>query len=205
MKNVVIIGAGGHAKVIADIVVKSNDNLVGFLDDNKKLRGKKIFLNYNVLGTLDDINDYKDCYFIIGIGNNDIRRRISQNYNDLKWYTAIHPTAIVANNVSINCGTVVMAGVVINPGTVIGKHAIINTSSSIDHDDFINDFVHVSPGSHLAGNVNIGEGTWIGCGVTIINDVFIGKHNIIGAGSVVIKDIVDENGTFVGIPTKRIK
>ena len=205
MKNVVIIGAGGHAKVIADIVIKSNDNLVGFLDDNEILKGKNIFLDYKVLGTLDDINKYNNCYFIIGIGNNKLRKRISQIYSHLNWYTAIHPSAIISDDVKINCGTAIMPGVVINPGSVVGKHVIINTSSSIDHDNRIGDFVHVSPGAHLAGNVTIDEGTWICAGVTVINNIMIGKNNIVGAGAVVIDSIIDENSTFVGVPIKKVK
>lgn len=202
-KNVVIIGAGGHAKVIADIITKSNDNVIGFLDDNLDIQNKTIYLNKTVLGTTKDIDKYKEYYFIIGIGNNNIRENIANNH-DLKWYTAIHPNAIIANEVSIEEGSVVMAGSIINTGTKIGKHCIINTKSSLDHDNIIENYVHISPGATLAGTVHIKEKTWICAGATIINNITIAKNNIIGAGSVVIKDINEENGTYVGVPARRV-
>lgn len=202
-KKVVIIGAGGHAKVIAEIIKQSGDQLIGFLDDNKDIQYKEIFDEKIVIGTSNDIEKYKDCYFIIGIGNNQIRKKLSNR--NLKWYTAIHPKAIIASYVKIAEGTVVMPGVVINPGTIIGKHCIINTSSSVDHDNIIEDYVHISPGSHLAGTVHIKEGTWICAGAIIINNITIEKNSIIGAGAVVLKDINEPNNTYIGIPAKKLK
>lgn len=203
-KKVIIIGAGGHAKVIADIVIKSGDELVGFLDDDNELQGKVIFGGKKVIGNSSNTNDYNDCYFVIGIGNNYTRKMVSEN-NNLKWYTAIHPNAVIGNEVEIGEGTVVMAGSVINARTKIGKHCIINTSTSIDHDNIIGDYVHISPGAHLAGTVHIGELTWICIGVTIINNIDILDRNIIGAGSVVTKNIDESNSKYVGIPARKIK
>ena len=202
MKNVVVLGASGHAKVIAEIIIKSGDNLVGFLDDNPSLLNKKIYLDKKVLGTLDDIDKYNDNSFIIGIGNNKIRKDISLKYPNLNYYTAIHPSAVITSDVKIDEGTVIMPGVVINPGTIIGKHVIINTSSSIDHDNIIEDYVHISPGAHLAGTVKIGDGTWICAGVTVINNIEIGNNNIIGAGAVVTKSINDNSKVYVGVPAR---
>lgn len=203
-KDVIIIGAGGHARVIADIITKSNDNVIGFLDDNLSLQEKKIYLDKKVIGTTKDINKYKNNYFVIGIGNNNIRENIA-NDHDLKWYTAIHPSAIIANEVSIEVGSVIMAGSIINTGTKIGKHCIINTRSSLDHDNIIENYVHISPGATLAGTVHIKEKTWICAGATIINNITIAKNNIIGAGSVVIKDINKEDSIYVGVPARKIK
>ena len=204
MKNVIILGASGHAKVLAEIVIKSGDNLIGFLDDNESLLNEEIYLGKKVLGTLNDITKYKDNSFIIGIGNNKIRKDISLKNNDLNWYTGIHPSAVIASDVKIGEGTVIMPGVVINPGTTIGKHCIINTSSSIDHDNVINNYVHISPGAHLAGTVIIGEGTWICMGVNVINNIKIGSNNIIGAGATVINDVLDNNKVYVGVPAREI-
>lgn len=204
MKNVVIIGAGGHAKVIADIIVKSNDNVIGFLDDDLTIQGDTIYLDKKVLGTTTDIEKYNDAYFIIGIGNNITRRNISLKYPNLNWYTAVYPSTILANDVEIGEGTAIMPGVIINPGTKIGSHCIVNTGATIDHDNIIGDYVHISPGVHLAGTVTIGEGTWLCIGSTIINNIEIGKNNIIGAGAVVIKDLNDNNSTFVGVPARKI-
>lgn len=206
-KKVIIFGASGHARVIADIIKKSNDEIIGFLDDNADIQGKTIFDEKIVLGDTSEksVKKYSDCYFIIGIGSNRVRKIISKKYPNLKWYTAIHPSSIIASDVSINEGTAIMAGTVINTGTIVGKHCIINTSSSIDHDNILEDYVHISPGSHLAGTVKIGEGTWICAGVTVVNNVSIGNNNIIGAGATVIKDVDENNSTFVGVPIKKIK
>lgn len=207
-KKVIIFGASGHAKVIADIVIKSGDEVVGFLDDNLDIQGNIIINGLKVLGTTNEENVNKyidDCYFIIGIGGNRIRKIINDKYPNIKWYTAIHPNATIGIDVKIGEGSVIMAGAVINPGTVIGKHCIINTCSSIDHDNIIEDYVHVSPGTHIAGTVRVGEGTWICAGVTVINNVTIGNNNIIGAGATVIKNITDNDSTFVGVPVKKIK
>ena len=201
MKNVVILGAGGHAKVIADIVIKSGDNLVGFLDDNLEFKNKEICFGKNVLGTTKEIMKYKDYYFIIGIGGNLVRKKISKE-NDLKLYTAIHPRAIISGDVKIGEGTVIMAGVVINPGTIIGKHCIINTCASLDHDNILEDYVHISPGAHLAGMVHIKECCWIGVGAIVKNNIVINKDNVIGAGAVVVKDIIESGKTYVGVPAK---
>lgn len=203
-KDVIILGAGGHAKVIAEIVIKSGDNLIGFLaDDDNKQKGQEIYLGKKLIGTIDDCINYQDAYFIIGIGDNNARKNIANRLN-LKWYTAIHPSAIIASDVKIGEGSVIMPIVVINPGTIIGKHCIINTSSSVDHDNIIEDYVHISPGAHLAGTVTIKEGTWICTGVTIINKITINKNNIIGAGAVVIKNIYDTDSIYAGVPIKKI-
>lgn len=205
-KKVVIIGASGHARVIADIVISSGDEIVGFLDDNMDIQGSVIFEDKIVLGTTkeEDVEKYKDNYFIIGIGSNRVRKLISEKYSNLKWYTAIHPNAIIGSNVEIGEGTVLMAGTVINTGTKIGKHCIVNTCSSLDHDNILEDFVHISPGAHLAGTVKIMEGTWICAGVTVINNITIGSNNVIGAGATVIKNIEEENCTYIGVPVKKL-
>jgi len=202
-KDIIIIGAGGHAKVIADIIEKNGDNLVGFLDDNNDIQNRVIFKDKKVIGTTSDIEKYKDLYFIIGIGNNVVRKKISEKYS-LNWYTAIHPNAIIANCVSIGEGSVVMAGAVINTYTTIGKQCIINTNSSIDHDNVIGDYVHVSPGATLAGTVTVKDLNWICAGSTIINNVIIEEGNVIGAGAVVLRDIFATNKTYIGIPAKEL-
>lgn len=202
MEKVIIFGGSGHAKVIADIITKSGDEVVGFLDDNLSRQGQIVYQDKKVLGTIDQCAQYSDCKFIIGIGNNTIRKKLAETYFNLDWYTAIHPNAIIANDTMIEEGSVIAAGAVVNPGTKIGKHTIINTSATIDHDNMIGDFVHVSPGAHLAGTVTLEEGNWVCIGASIINNVTIKKNNIIGAGAVVVKDIDAENKVFIGIPAR---
>ena len=197
-KKVIIIGAGGHAKVIADIVLKSNDILVGFLDDHLE-KGTHI-LGYEVLGDSSCAHLYQDCYFIIGIGSNKVRYTLSKQL-DVKWYTAIHPKATIAIDVHIGEGSAVMANAVINTSAHIGKHCIINTGAIIEHDNMISDYVHVSVGAKLAGTVYVGKYTRIGIGAVVSNNLKICENCDIRAGAVVIKNLI-KSGNYQGIPAK---
>lgn len=202
-KKVIIIGAGGHARVIEDIILKTGDSIVGFLDDNVtgKLDGIPI------LGKIKEANDIYEKYpaskFIIAIGNNNIRKEISQKYL-LPYYTAIHPNSIIANNVRIKEGSVIMAGSCINPYVTIGTHVIINTGAIVEHNCEIADFVHISPRGVLGGTVYVGEATHIGIGAVVKNNIKIEKDIIVGAGAVVVKDI-QESGTYIGVPAQKKK
>ena len=200
MKKVVIIGASGHAKVIADIVIKSGDEVIGFLDDNTKLPDS--IIGYPYLGTIDKYHEYaEECCFIIGIGDNSIRKKIAEKIN-VNWYTAVHPSAQLAIDTKIGEGTAVMASAVINTSAQIGKHCIINTGAVIEHDNRICDYVHISPNTALCGTVSVGEMTHIGAGTTVKNNISICDNVVVGAGSVVVKDIT-EHGTFFGVPAKK--
>lgn len=203
-KNIVIIGAGGHAKVIADIVLLCGDNLLGFLDDNEEKQNSVVYKERKVIGKISDAEKYKETYFIVAIGDNHTREKIVKEHSGLKWHTAIHPKAIIADTVKIGKGTAIMAGAVINTDSEIGDHCIVNTSCLIDHDNIIGDYSHVSPGAHLAGNVHVDELSWICAGTTVINNIHICSGAIIGAGSTVIKDVADK-GVYVGVPIRRIK
>lgn len=205
MKNkLLIIGASGHGKVVADIALKMNKwQSIAFLDDDKSI---KTSIGLEVIGTSDDIFTHIDEYEIfVGIGNNDTRQRIHEM---LETFGAsipilIHPSAVIGSQVDVGTGTVVMAGVVVNCCTKIGKGCIINTGSTIDHDNCIEDFVHVSPGSHLAGTVKVGKGSWLGIGSVVSNNINIANGCKVGAGSVVVKDI-SESGVYVGVPVRRV-
>ena len=202
-KNVVIIGAGGHAKVIADIILCSGDKVIGFLDDNEEKQGQIIYKDIKVIGKVANYTKCKDDYFIIAIGDNHTRAKIAESL-DVKYYTAIHPKSVVADTAKISEGTAIMAGSIINSDTQIGAHCIINTMSSVDHDNTINNFVHISPGVHLAGKVFVGEYTWICAGTTIINNINVCENVIVGAGSTVIKSI-EHPGTYIGTPAQKME
>ena len=195
-KEIIIIGASGHGKVIADIAEKSGDKVIGFLDDDLTKKG--------VIGPVCDCVKYKDKQFIIGIGNTLIRKRIAEEYPELSYYTAVHPTAVISSDVKIADGTAVMANAVINVSATVGAHSIINTASVVEHDNVIGDFVHISPGAVLCGGITIGNETHIGAGAVVRNNVTICGNVTVGCGACVVKDI-DENGTYVGIPAKKIK
>lgn len=195
MKQVVILGAGGHAHVIADIILASGDKVIALLDDNENVSDRS--------GCINDFKKYKDAQFVVGIGNVEVREKFASTL-PLTWYTAIHPSAIISPSVEIGEGTVVMPNAVINARSVIGKHCIINTGAIIEHEDYIEDFVHVSVGAKLGGTVKIGRKSWVGIGAIIKNNINICSNCIIGAGATVVKDI-GQCGTYVGVPVKRIK
>lgn len=195
-REYIIIGAGGHAAVIADILLSSGCFVKGYLDDNL-ITGTEV-LGIKVIGKPDDYADHKGCLFIIGIGDNYTRRKIAQAY-PLEYGRAIHPSAEIGREVEIGRGSVVMAGCVINTRTVIGEHCIINTRVCSDHDNRIGDFAHISPGAVLGGTVIVGERSHIGLGASVRNNISIGDDVIIGAGAVVINDI-PPNCTAVGVP-----
>ncbi len=195
-----IIGASGHGKVAADIARLNGYDEIEFLDDNTELHscGK-----WPVIGTSELASGIEHDLFI-AIGNATVRKRLMEQLQDKHIVTLIHPSAVIAEDVEIDVGSVVMAGAVINPGTRVGKGCIINTSSSVDHDCMLEDYVHVAVGSHIAGTVSIGKGTWVGAGVTVSNNILICDRCLIGAGSVVIHSLKDA-GTYVGIPAKMVK
>jgi sugar O-acyltransferase (sialic acid O-acetyltransferase NeuD family) len=197
-KRIVIIGAGGHGKVVADIAKKNGYKEIAFLDDNSAV---KTCGGYPVIGKTSEAQNI-DADMIVGIGNAAIRRRMQESLDEDKIVTLIHPDAVVAYDALIGIGTVVMAGSVINPGAEIGKGCIINTCSSVDHDCIIGDYVHVSVGSHLCGAVTIEDEAWIGAGATISNNVSICRNSMIGAGAVVVGNIM-ETGTYIGIPARK--
>ncbi len=195
-----LYGAGGHAKVILDILQAQGIRVDCVCDDNSagtEFCGLPIFR-----GT-----DVSAGAAIVSIGKNDIRRKIVEilkSRGNVSFATAIHPSAITSPSVKIGAGTVVMPGALINAGTEIGEHAIVNTGASIDHDCKIGDFVHVAPHATLCGNVSIGNSAWIGAGVTIIQGVSVGENAFVGAGAVVIKD-VPANTVVVGVPARALK
>lgn len=201
-RRLIIIGASGHGKVVADIAIKMNCwSCIEFLDDNENI---KDCLGFKVIGSVSEVEFYSEgADIFVAIGNNQIRGQISSRLEsiNLNLVSLIHPNAVIGKDVSINEGTVIMAGAVINSSTRIGRGCIINTSCCIDHDSLIDDFVHISPGANLAGSVTIGKSSWIGIGSTIINNVSICEDCIVGAGSLVL-DSIKESGTYYGVPVK---
>ena len=200
LNSVTLYGASGHGKVIIDILKSNSIKVDLVLDDNPK---ETAILGVSIVKTSTiDFNGIS--YLIISIGNNGIRKKISNTLLHINFITAIHPNSIISKYSKIGNGTVIMAGAIVNPEVVIGNHCIINTGAIIDHDCIIDNFVHISPGVSLAGNVTIGEGAHIGIGASVIQGVKIGKWVTIGAGAVVIKDIPDF-AVAVGNPSKTIK
>lgn len=194
LSRLVIVGASGHGKVIADIA-----KLNGYDDE-----AVTECAGYPVVGSSCDFAKVEKNV-VIAIGNAKIRSRIQEQYESRGFHpvTLIHPNATVADSAQIGVGSVIMAGAVINPYAKLGKGCIVNTCASVDHDCEVGDYVHVAVGAHLCGTVSIGEYTWVGAGATVSNNISICPECMIGAGAVVVKDL-DEKGTYVGVPAGRV-
>ena len=200
MRKIAIIGAGGHGKVVADVAKQVGYQEIVFLDDDieKELKG------YKIIGKCHEVEKILDQYdIVVAIGNNEIRKQYIKELDlkNAKLPVLKHPKAVIAEDVIIGKGTVVFANVVINSGTVVGKGCILNTACTIDHDNIIEDYVHISPGAHLGGGVKVRESSWIGIGGIIKNYTTICEKTLVGAGAVVVKDIL-ESGVYVGVPAK---
>jgi sugar O-acyltransferase (sialic acid O-acetyltransferase NeuD family) len=196
MKQVYLYGAGGHAKVIIDMLKSNQITVSEIFDDNAGITSFK-----GIPVSHMDIHSP----LILSIGCNAVRKKIVNQCENIVFHPAvIDSSAIVAESVQIEEGTVLMQGTIIQSSAKIGKHCIINTRASVDHDCVIEDYVHIAPGATLCGNVQVGEGTLIGAGTTIMPGVKIGKWSVIGAGSVVVRDIPDNVIAF-GTPCKITK
>lgn len=204
MKELIILGAGGHGRVVADVALAdcSYQN-ISFLDDHPE----KSKLSKLVIGKLMDYKKWIDTAdFFVALGNSKLRQQFMEmlKKDHANIATLFHPSVIIGSGVELGEGTVIMPGAIINSGSVIGDGVIINTASSVDHDCVIGDYSHVAVGAHLAGTVEVGKHTWIGAGATVSNDVKITDGCMIGAGAVVVKNIM-EAGTYVGVPARKMQ
>lgn len=183
-----LYGAGGHAKVILDILRARNVAVDCVCDDSAELRE---FCGLPVVRGADAPAGTA----IVSIGKNEARRRVVEFLRargNVRFATAVHPSAVISPDAEIGAGTVVMPGAIVNAGTRIGEHCIVNTGASIDHDCAVADFAHVSPHATLCGGVSVGAGTWIGAGTVVIQGVSVGGNCLVGAGSVVAKNLPDD-------------
>jgi sugar O-acyltransferase (sialic acid O-acetyltransferase NeuD family) len=202
--KLLILGAGGHGRAAAYIAANMKRwRQIAFLNDVEIPEMK----DFKIIGGFNDIRHYQDEYDVfVAIGDNAIREslltKLEKEHATIP--VLIHPSAQIGENVRMGAGTIVMAGAVIICNSTLGRGVILNTSSSVDHDNYIGDFVHISPGAHIAGGVTIGANTWVCIGATVIDHVTITDHCTIGAGAVVIKSIV-ERGTYVGVPARKLK
>lgn len=196
MKTIALIGAGGHCKVLIDLINEIDEyEIIGIYDDYKQ----GTVSNIPIIGSICQINWSIAVHFIIAIGNDQIRRTIAQEHKDLNWATLIHPKSIVSKTACIGQGTVVCAGAIVQTDVIIGQHGIINTNCNIDHETLIGDFCSICPSATICGRVTIGDQTMVGANATIIQNIHIGTKCIVGAGSVIIRNIGDGR-TVVGNP-----
>lgn len=210
MKDLYIIGAGGFGREVAWLVERINKvnptwNIKGFIDDNESLWGTKEDA-YNVVGGCDYLKTLGDVYAVCAVGSARVRKIIIGKLkgSNVKFATVIDPAAIVSNRVEVGEGTIICAGTIITVDIKIGNHVIINLDCTLGHDDVIADYVTVYPSVNISGNVTVGECSELGTGMQIIQGKNIAPNTIVGAGAVVVKDL-NESGTYVGSPAKRIK
>lgn len=209
MKRIVLLGAGGHARVVWDTLSRIREreglHVVAVLDDNPDLWGRSL-MGIEIKGPLQRVEQTKADAALVAIGDNRARHAaalVCQSAG-IPLINAIHPSATIGDSVELGKGVVAFANVVINIGTRIGDNVILNTACTVDHDCIIGANVHIAPGVHLAGGVTIGEGTLMGIASIAIPGVLIGKWVTVGAGSVVVDNIPD-HVTVAGLPARILK
>lgn len=198
MTSLIIIGAGGHGKVVADTARASGFSNIMFCDDAWPEKSKNGA--WDVLGTPSISETSTFC----AVGNNSAREKLFSGFNLYNAPILAHPSTVVSPSSKIGEGTLLVAGTIVNADANIGRGVILNTACSVDHDCEIDDFAHISPGARLAGGVRVGKRSWIGIGAVVREGIHIGDDVVVGAGSVVVKDI--ENGTKVcGVPARTMR
>lgn len=212
MKNIVIVGMGGHAKVVIDIIETGQDfKIIGFCDSFISSSSEKTY-DYTFLGKETDLPELIKAHsiegVIVAIGDNFTRFKVSSLIKeicpDLDFVSAIHPKASIAKSVKVGKGSVIISGVVINPYSVIGESCILNTGSSIDHDCTLGDFTSMGPGARIGGNCNVGRLSAIAMSATLIHGINIGEETVIGASATVFNHM-DSRVVAYGNPAKVIR
>lgn len=209
-KPMIILGAGGHSKVLIDALQRQSANIIGITDPDPSKIGENI-LGVPVIGDDDVISKHnqESIYLVNGIGMIDSNQRRKDIFYSFKnrgysFASVIHDSAVISDNAVISEGVQIMAGAVIQPGCKVGSNSIINSRASIDHDTIIGVHVHIAPGVTVSGGVRIGDSTLISAGATIIQGINVGVYAIVAAGAVVIRDVPDK-AKVMGVPAKVVK
>jgi sugar O-acyltransferase (sialic acid O-acetyltransferase NeuD family) len=203
--GLIVLGAGGHAKVVIDAARCAGWHLAGLLDDDPAKRGHAFF----GVAVLGDCAAWRTTHsaaaFVIAIGSNGARARLQEELqaSGRRVVTVRHPFSALADSARVEDGTVFMAGTVVNADAVIGRGVIVNTGATVDHDCRIADWVHIAPGSVLCGGVRVGAGTLIGVGARVLPGVRIGHSCVVGGGAVVHRDLPD-CARVAGVPARSI-
>lgn len=204
---VLIVGGGGHAKVLIDVLKLRSVRIIGIVEADPAKIGTEV-LGVRVIGDDKVISEHEPASLLLvnAIGSVHLPKARTDVFEKFKkkgftFATIVHPSAVIASDVVLGEGAQIMAGTVIQPGSKIGSNTIVNTKVSVDHDCLIGDHVHLSPGVTLSGEVRIHNGVHIGTGVTVIQGIMIGSNSLVGAGSVVVKNVSDKT-QVTGVPAK---
>ncbi|MEK5483876.1 MULTISPECIES: acetyltransferase [unclassified Viridibacillus] len=205
-KSIIIIGNGGHASVLTEILLLQQRNIIGFTAPKAEVNSYGL----KYLGTDEIIKNYnpEKVELVLGLGTvqiSTLRQSLFEKMKKLRYtfVTCVHPNVIISTTAILAEGSQVMAGAIIQPHARIGENTIINTGVIIEHDCVIGAHVHIAPGTTLSGSVHIGEGSHIGTGSSIIQAIEVGKNALIGAGAVVISNIGTNKKVF-GVPAKEV-
>ncbi|WP_430535529.1 acetyltransferase [Listeria rocourtiae] len=204
MRNVIIVGDGGHSKVVRECLEQQGVYTITGILDNK-------YTSYEEKGgqfhaPFSDFEQFKneETLWFIAIGDNKARAEVAAKLGDVSYATIIHPTAIVSKTAMIEPGSIIMPLAVIQPDSVIGSHTIINTGAIIEHDVIISEAAHVSPRATVTGGVKIGARVHVGASAVVNPGLHLGDYSIIGAGAVVVGD-TEPGGTYVGVPARKLE
>lgn len=209
-KYIAVYGAGGHGRVVVDILqqlVAAGENILiaGYIDDAPLLYGQKLN-GVPVLGGADCLRNPDFDAIVPAVGNNLIRKDV---YNEIKThnitlFSAVHPRAIVSDSAHLGEGCVLAAGVIVNPECIIHDNVILNTGCTIDHHNLINAHAHIAPGANLGGDVVIGTGAMVGIGATVMPGRAVGEWSVVGASACVVHPVAD-NQVVVGVPAAPVR
>ena len=207
LRDLIVVGAGGHARIVIDAAEASGVSILGVIDIDYKNQNEEI-LNYQVLGDFSVLQDFDSSKVrvVIAVGDGHERANYFGESEKMGFSvgTITHPAAIVSKHARVGRGAVINSGAIINARAEIGENTIINTGAIIDHEVKVGRHSHIGPGVKIAGRVTVGDFTFIGIGATVIDKITIGDNVVIGAGSTIIHN-VESNSTVVGVPGKRIK
>jgi sugar O-acyltransferase (sialic acid O-acetyltransferase NeuD family) len=196
--EVVVIGAGGHGKVVVSTLQAAGRSVAAVYDDDRERWGQEL-LGVPVTGIPSDGPRRGRRLGVIGVGDNRSRQRLSGL--PFEWLSVVHPQAWRHGSVKLGAGTVLFVGSVVQPDARLGRHCIVNTGALIDHDSTLGNFVHVAPGARLAGGVEVGDGALLGIGCSVLPGVRIGEWSVVGAGATVVA-AVPAGVTVRGVPAR---
>lgn len=203
MNGLLIIGAGGQGKVVADTALLLGWENIAFLDDQAVTLPPPLGLP--IVGMLKDLEVQRAVFFsaIVAVGDAQLRVQLTARCRQLGFdvVSVVHPMAYVSRFASLGPGCAAFAQSAINAGASIGAACIVNTAATVDHDCLIGEGVHICPGAHLAGSVQVGDRSWIGIGATIRQGITVGRDATVGAGAVVVADVPD-GSTVMGVPAR---